>query len=99
MPDHQLKVSFRKVAPAQLRRDHDRYVNGVLFRAIGECFAALGGLNQIAATATVSGRDPATAQMQESVRLKVVVERLQWCKTDFARLADLEPAKALHRFV
>ncbi|WP_333835038.1 hypothetical protein, partial [Rubrimonas sp.] len=35
----------------------------------------------------VSGRDPATAQMQESVRLKVVVERLQWCKTDFLHVS------------
>ena len=98
VPDHQLKVSFRKIPATQIRRDHDRYIHAAVFRAIGECFAALGALDTVTAMAIFVDRDPATGQTRENARLKVTVDRKKWADVDFARLADLDPAAALARF-
>lgn len=98
VPARGLKLSVKELSASKIQKLYAEHVHGIVFRLVGEVFAALPTVQEIAAAGYSQRRHPATAQLNDDYLLSVRVQRDEWTKIDFAHLADLEVSDALKRF-
>ena len=98
IPARGLKLSVKEISATKVQKLYAEHIHGVLFRIVGEAFAALPNAKAIEAAGYSQRRDPSTAQLQDDYLLSVRVTRDEWLKIDFAHLSDLDVLEALNRF-
>lgn len=98
VPARGLKLSVKDLPPTKVKRLYAAHVHGVMFRMVGEAFAALPAVKSVTASGFSQRRDPATAQLRDDYLLSVRVERSAWELNDFKHLDALDVVEALARF-
>ena len=98
VPARGLKLSVKELSSTKLQKLYAEHIHGVVFRLVGEVFAALPTAQEVTASGYSQRRDPSTAQLRDDYLLSVRVPRTQWSKLDFAHLANLDVAEALNQF-
>lgn len=93
-----LDVERRDVSDTQVRKDYAQHVHGVMFRVIGETFAALPDIVQVIASGYATRVNKATGRAQDEYLLSVTVERSAWDAIDFEGLHQVDPVEALAAF-
>jgi hypothetical protein len=93
-----LRLGFKDLSEAQVRRAYAWHVHGVLFRLIGEAFAALPGVQRIIASGYSQRLDGATGRLADDYLISAEVERALWGRIDFANLEALDLLAAFERF-
>jgi hypothetical protein len=93
-----LKLNLHERSEAQVRKAYAAHVHGVIFRVVGEAFAALPTLQQVTGSGFTQRADPATGAVRDDYVLSVRMTREAWSRIDFANLAAVDPAAALARF-
>lgn len=73
-------------------------MHGILFRLIGEVFAALPRVQTVVASGYSQRRDPTTAQMRDDYLLSVRIQRPDWEANDFAHLNAIDVVTSLTRY-
>lgn len=98
VPARGLKLSVKELSATKIKRLYAEHVHGILFRLIGEVFAALPTVTVVIASGYSQRRDPATAQMRNDYLLSVQVLRSDWEENDFQHLSAIDVVEALARY-
>jgi hypothetical protein len=98
VPSRGLKLSVKDLSAAKLKRLYADHVHGIVFRMVGEAFAALPAIGWVTAAGYSQRRDPATAQLRDEYLLSVRVDRAAWEENDFGHLGAIDVVEALARF-
>jgi len=77
------------------RRHYAAHIHGILFRLIGEGFAALQRVEQITASGYSQRLSKATGHAEDQYLLSVRVTRDGWHRLNFSDLAQIDPVEAL----
>lgn len=93
-----LKVNVKERSATQRRREYLAHVHGVVFRVIGEVFAALPRIERIVASGYSQRVDKSTGNVADDYLISVRVARTGWARLDFARLAELDVQACLAGF-
>lgn len=97
VPARGLKLSVKELSATKVQRLYAEHVHGVIFRLVGEVFAALPKVQTVIASGYSQRRDPATAQLRDDYLLSVRVQRQDWEANDFAHLSAVDVTEALAR--
>lgn len=98
VPQRGLRLAVKELSAAKVRKLYMGHVHGVLFRVIGEAFAALPTVQTVVASGYSQRPDKSTAQIIDEYLLSVRVQREEWRQIDFGNLEALDPAAAFDRF-
>ena len=98
VPARGLKLSVKELSATKVQKLYAEHVHGVVFRLVGEVFAALPAARQVTVAGYSQRRDPATGQLHDDYLLSVRVDREAWSRIDFAHLPSVDAAEALSRF-
>ncbi len=98
VPARGLKLSVKEMGATKVQRLYAEHVHGILFRLVGEVFAALPRAQTVVASGYSQRRDPATAQMRDDYLLSVRVARSAWEVNDFQHLSSIDVREALGRY-
>lgn len=98
VPARGLKLSVKDLGTTKLQKLYAEHIHGVVFRLVGEVFAALPNAQEVTAAGYSQRRDPSTALLRDDYLLSVRVRRPEWSKMDFAHLASLDVTEALNQF-
>lgn len=98
VPARGLKLSVKDLGATKVQKLYAEHVHGIVFRLVGEVFAALPMAREVVAAGYSQRRDPATARLNEDYLLSVRIGRNEWSKIDFAHLSGLEVSEALSQF-
>lgn len=98
VPSRGLKLSVKELSKTRVQRLYAEHAHGILFRLVGEVFAALPKTQTVVASGYSQRRDPGTAQMRNDYLLSVRVQRLEWEVTDFQHLGAIDVTEALSRY-
>jgi hypothetical protein len=94
-----LRLRFRELSEAQLRRAYAWHLHALLFRLLGEVFVTLPGVERVVASGYSTGADdPLTGEAADNYLLSVEVERASWQRLDFTRIETLDLIAAFERF-
>jgi hypothetical protein len=98
VPARGLKLSIKDMPASKVQRLYADHVHGIVFRLLGEVFAAL----PVAQAVTVSGysqrSDKATGKVEDQYVLSAAVMRPAWEEIDFNATPQIDVAQALARF-
>ena len=97
VPARGLKLSVKEMGATKIKRLYAEHVHGILFRLVGEAFAALPTAQTVVASGYSQRRDPATAQMRDDYLLSVQVSRSEWIANDFEHLSAIDVVASLAR--
>lgn len=102
MPDAELRADMQALAAAERpiteaarRRAYVRHVHSIVFRMLGEAFAALDGLDRVQVAAYTQRVSAATGRVADDYVLDVEADRQAWTRIDFGALAEVDPRTAL----
>lgn len=98
VPARGLKLTVKELSATKVTRLYADHVHGIVFRMVGEAFAALPAVQWVCASGYSQRRDPATAQLRDEYLLSVRVDRSSWELNDFKHLEAIEVTEALVRF-
>jgi hypothetical protein len=98
VPARGLKLSVKELPATKVQRLYMQHIHGVMFRLIGETFAALPLVNIIVASGYSQRRDPGTGAMRNEYLLSVRVARQEWLQIDMDGLGSVDVVEALARF-
>lgn len=98
MPARGLKLSVKEQSATKVQRLYAEHIHGILFRLVGETFAALPKAETVVASGYSQRRDPTTAQLRDDYLLSVQARRADWEANDFAHLAAIDVTQALERY-
>lgn len=98
VPSRGLKLSVKDLSATKVQQLYAEHVHGIIFRLVGEVFAALPAAMQVQASGYSQRRDTATAQLRDEYLLSAVVQRSQWERIDFDHLTNLAVVDALSQF-
>jgi hypothetical protein len=98
VPARGLKLSVKELGPTKVQKLYAEHIHGIVFRLIGEVFAALPTVQEVIAAGYSQRRDPTTAQLRDDYLLSVRASRSEWSKMDFAHLISLDVTEALKPF-
>ncbi|MGY4829188.1 DUF4236 domain-containing protein [Sphaerotilaceae bacterium SBD11-9] len=98
VPSRGLKLSVKELSATKVQRLYMEHVHSVMFRLIGESFAALPLASTIVASGYSQRRDPGTGVLRDDYLLSVRVARSDWVRLDFSALATVDVVEALSRF-
>lgn len=98
VPTQGLKLSVKELSSTKVKRLYAEHVHGILFRLVGEAFAALPTLQWVCAAGYTQRRDPTTAHLQDDYLLSVRVARVDWNSNDFAHLPSIDVVEAMTRY-
>ena len=93
-----LTLGERPLIEAARRRAYVRHVHAVVFRLVGEVFAAAGSVDRVLAAGYTQRVSAATGREIDDYVLDVEVERGPWAAIDFDGLHAVEPEAALAAF-
>lgn len=97
VPSRGLKLSVKELSATKVQRLYAEHVHGILFRLVGEAFAALPTVRTVVASGYSQRRDPATAHLRDDYLLSVHVTRSEWEATDFSHLTAIDVISSLAR--
>lgn len=98
VPQRGLKLNVKELPATKVRKLYMDHIHGVVFRVIGEAFAALPTVQTVVASGYSQRPEKSTGQIVDEYLLSVRVSRHAWQQIDFGNLAALDPADALGRF-
>jgi hypothetical protein len=98
MPSRGLKLSVKEQSATKVQRLYAEHIHGILFRLVGEVFAALPRSETVVASGYSQRRDPATGQLRDDYLLSVQARRSEWEQNDFEHLSAIDVTQALDRF-
>lgn len=98
VPQRGLKLTVKDLPAAKVRKLYVGHVHGVLFRVIGEAFAALPTVQTVVASGYSQRPDKGTGRVNDEYLLSVRVPRAEWGEIDFASLYAIDVTKAFDRF-
>lgn len=95
VPARGLKLSVKDMTAGQLQKLYMGHVHGILFRLIGEAFAALPAIETVTASGYSQRADPATGKVGDEYLLSLRVSRARWLGLDFGNLGAIDVVEAL----
>lgn len=95
VPARGLRLSVKDMPASKVQKLYLNHVHGIIFRLIGEAFAALPTMQTVIASGYSQRADPATGHINEEYLLSVRVTREQWRALDFTNLAAVDVVEAL----
>lgn len=95
VPARGLRLSVKELSPTRLRKLYMEHVHGILFRLVGETFAALPTVKTVVASGFSQRNNPATGQIQDDYLLSVRIDRERWAEINFGRLEVIDVVEAL----
>ncbi|MFO1496241.1 MAG: DUF4236 domain-containing protein [Lysobacterales bacterium] len=98
VPAKGLKLSVKELSPSKVQKLYAEHVHGIVFRLVGEVFAALPAAHEVVAAGYSQRRNSATAQLNDEYLISVRVGRDEWQTIDFNHLHALDITDALSRF-
>lgn len=98
MPQRNFKLSIKEMSDAQVRKLYLRHIHSVVFRVVGETFAALPVAQKIVISGFTQRPNPSTGVKQDDYLISVMVDRSRWEKIDFNNLNSLDIVEAIGRF-
>ena len=98
VPARGLKLSVKELSQTKIQKLYAEHIHGVVFRLVGEAFAALPTVTTVTVAGYSQRRDPATAQLRDDYLVSVRVGRVDWTRLDFAHLASIDAIIALQEF-
>jgi hypothetical protein len=90
-----IKLNIRERSAVQRRKEYMTHVHGVLFRMVGEVFAAMPRVVEVVASGFSQRAARATGHVGDEYLLSVRVRRDQWMALNFANLSLLDVTEAL----
>ncbi|TVP76675.1 MAG: DUF4236 domain-containing protein [Gemmatimonadales bacterium] len=94
----ELRILVRERSDRQRREEYRDHVHGFCFRAVGEAFHALPGVEEVVVTGFTQAVDPATGADADEVLLSARIERAAWGQIRFDRLEEVHLPRAFQRF-
>lgn len=98
VPARGLKLSVKELGITKVQKLYAEHVHGIVFRLVGEVFAALPAAQQVIAAGYSQRRNPVTAQLSDDYLISVQIGRSEWSEINFSHLSNLEVTEALARF-
>lgn len=98
VPQRGLKLSVKEMPPSKVQKLYAAHIHGVVFRLIGEVFAALPMARSVVVSGYSQRRGTADGQLRNEYLVSVRVRREDWLGIDFTHLAAVDPVEALSRF-
>ncbi len=93
-----LKLNLKRKSETQLRKEYMQFVHAIVFRAVGEAFHVLPGLQEVIGSGYSQRPDSATGRVRDDYLLSARVPRARWEEIDFHNLAALDPIYCFGRF-
>jgi hypothetical protein len=93
-----LKLNIKERSATQRRREYMVHVHGVVFRVVGEVFAALPAVRAVAVSGYSQRTDKTTGNDSNEYLLSVRVSRAKWATLNFAGLSELDLPLCLAAF-
>jgi Protein of unknown function (DUF4236) len=93
-----LKINIKDRPSAQRRREYMTHVHGVVFRIVGEVFAALPRIQRVVASGYSQRDNPETGHVSDEYLLSIRASRAEWSTLNFSNLAALDPVSCLGKF-
>ena len=93
-----LTILAKPLSAAAVTRLYAGHVHSVIFRLVGEAFAAEGSVDVLRIAAYRQETAPATGRIEHVWLLAVTVSRHQWRALAFDNLAAVDPQAAIERF-
>jgi hypothetical protein len=93
-----LKLNIKDRPPVQRRREYMAHVHGVIFRIVGETFAALPRIQLVTASGFSQRADRTTGHVGDEYLLSVRVSRSLWLALNFSEISHLDVAACLGSF-
>ncbi len=93
-----LKINIKKSSETQIRKDYMRFIHAILFRAIGEAFAALPALQEVVASGYTQRPDPSTGAIRDDYLVSTRAPRDAWTVINFKNLEAIDVIEAFERF-
>lgn len=98
VPARGLKLSVKEISATKVQKLYMEHVHAVIFRLIGEVFAALPTATTVVASGYSQRHSGATGRLQDEYLLSVMVPRVAWSHVDFDHLDQIDVTQALARF-
>jgi hypothetical protein len=95
VPARGLRLSVKEMPATKVQKLYLGHVHGILFRLIGEAFAALPTVEDVVASGYSQRVDPATGKVGDEYLLSLRVNRARWQEIDFSNLATVDVVEAL----
>lgn len=98
VPSRGLKLSVKELSSTKVQKLYAEHIHGIVFRLVGEVFAALPNVSVVMAAGYSQRRNPATAQLRDDYLISVRATRQKWSVMDFSHLESLDVTEALSQF-
>jgi hypothetical protein len=98
LPERGYKLSLKELKGKALQELYARHICSIGFRIIGEVFACLPTVEQVALSAFTQRDDPSTAQRSDTYVYSVRVNRGDWAKINFNNLPAVDIVTCFDRF-
>ena len=92
------KINTKTRSDTQRRKEYMTHVHAIVFRLIGESFAALPTVDQVVISGYSQRADKASGQIDDEYLLSVKVLRYEWSKLNFENLSSLDLPSCLESF-
>lgn len=93
-----LKVNIKKKSQTQIRKEYMTFSHAVVFRAVGEVFHVLPGVQSVIVSAYTQLADPATGHTRDTYLLSARIERNDWASLNFDHLDAIDVVACFDRF-
>jgi hypothetical protein len=98
VPQRGLKLSVKEISSTKVQKLYAAHVHGIVFRLVGEVFAALPSVKLVVVSGYSQRRGSADGQLRDEYLLSARVRREEWLAIDFAHVASVDPVEALSNF-
>ncbi|MFJ2993666.1 DUF4236 domain-containing protein [Pandoraea sp. NPDC087047] len=98
VPARGMKLSVKELSATKVQKLYMEHIHAVIFRLIGEVFAALPLTKEVTASGYSQRHHAATGRLQDEYLLSVRVHRDDWQQTDFDHLDQIQLTESLTRF-
>ncbi|QEZ44159.1 DUF4236 domain-containing protein [Cupriavidus oxalaticus] len=98
VPARGMKLSVKDLSPTKVQKLYMEHIHAVVFRLIGEVFAALPSARDVVVSGYSQRRNAATGRSQDDYLVSVLVQRNDWNQIDFDHLDQIQVTESLTRF-
>lgn len=98
VPQRGWKLSVKEMGSTKVQKLYMRHVHAVGFRLIGEAFASLPTVQNVALSAYSQRPSKATAQIEDEYLYSIRVSRGNWSKINFSNLAQIDAVESFNNF-
>lgn len=100
VPARGLKLSAQHLTTSKVQKLYAEHVHGIMFRLVGEVFAALPTVERVTASGYSRRKnpDPAVTQLRDEYLLSLRVMRHDWETLDFEHLEAIDVTEVLARY-